>query len=310
MNHLKAYVSNIQRFSVHDGQGIRTTIFLLGCPLRCKWCQNPETLNSKPVIMMNQGLCAECGACMNACPQRAISLDEQGIMITDNQQCNYCFECTAACYFNARQVSGRQYTSDELFHDVIKDKEFYLSSGGGVTISGGEPTMHTDYCCQLFKMLKEQGIHAAIETCGYTKWESFERLIPVADLFLYDIKLFDENKHKKWTGVSNELILENLIKLDQANQNIIIRIPLIPTVNDDEAEFMKIIGFVKKLQAVEEVHILPFHQLGSSKYKLVGKLYDLEDLPEENNDRVEKCKNIALDAGFRVSIGGAGFKKR
>lgn len=305
MSKLKAYISNIQRFCVHDGPGIRTVAFFLGCPLSCKWCQNPETIRKEPQLMMNHELCARCGACIEKCSRKAITMNETGEVVTDRTLCEECFECVGECYFDARTVSGTLYTVENLYHEIIKDMEFFTQSGGGITLSGGEPTLCADFSAELLRRLK--GIHRAIETCGYTKWEEFEKLLPVTDLFLYDMKCFDEEKHKTWTGTSNQIIRENLEKLICRHKEVILRIPLVPGVNDEEKEFSNMMAFAHSLGGISEVHILPFHQIGSSKYGILGKEYDLAELKEENEKGIARCKDIAKAAGFRVSIGGAGF---
>lgn len=304
-----AYISNIQRFSVHDGPGIRTVVFLLGCPLRCKWCQNPETINAKPGLMMNHQLCSGCNACVNICPGKAISRDASGRIITDRENCCGCWKCNNECYFQARQLTGKLYTVEDVFKEIRKDEVVYKNTGGGVTLSGGEPTLHTDFCFQLLEKCRNYGIHTAIETCGYTDWENFEKLLKVTDLFLYDLKLLDGIKHKNWTGVDNAKILGNLKSLVKASADIIIRVPLIPGVNDDVEEFAGMMSFVKGLGSISSIHIMPFHQIGSSKYEMIGADYQLKDLKEQNKENVDKCAKIAADMGFRVSIGGAGFKE-
>lgn len=304
----KVYVSNFQRFSVHDGPGIRTVVFLLGCPLRCKWCQNPETLKPNPELMMNHALCSGCSACIEMCPKNAISMNESGQVVTDFQNCDRCWKCIGECYYHARQLTGKPYTVDEVLNVIKKDLIVYKNTGGGVTLSGGEPTLYTAFCYELFEKCKKDDIHTAMETCGFTDWENFEMLLKVTDLFLYDFKLFDSEKHKKYTSVDNEKILHNLEVLVKADAKVVIRIPLIPGVNDDE-EFRRIVQFVRGLKKVESIHIMPFHQIGSSKYDMIGVDYQLRNLKEENTQNVEKCKKIAAEMGFRVSIGGAGFKE-
>jgi len=308
-NSNKTYVSNIQRFSVHDGPGIRTVVFLLGCPLRCKWCQNPETLNRKPQLMINYELCSRCTACISVCPKNAISIGESGDIVTDRKKCNSCGKCVNECYYLARQLSGKSYTVEEVYDEIVKDKVFYANTGGGVTLSGGEPTVHPEFCYELFKKCKINGIHTAIETSGYAAWKIFKRISEVTDLFLYDIKLFDNKKHKKWTGVENKRILENLKNLVDCEKDITIRIPLIPGVNDNQDEFKSIIRFVKSLRRIKSVHILPFHQMGSSKYGMLGIDYQLRNLDEEKEKNIDLCKKIIIEMGLKVSIGGAGFKE-
>lgn len=305
----KVYVSNIQHFSVHDGPGIRTVVFLLGCPLRCKWCQNPEALNIKPRLMINNELCSRCTACIYVCPKKAILITSSGEIVTDRKKCNSCGKCIEECYYLARQLSGKPYTVEKVYDEIVKDKVFYANTGGGVTLSGGEPTVHLEFCYELFKKCKISDIHTAIETSGYADWGTLKKISEITDLFLYDIKLFNGEKHKEWTGKENKRILQNLKNLVNNGKNIIIRIPLIPGVNNNEKEFKSIINFVKSLKRIESVHILPFHQIGSSKYDMLNLDYQLRDLNENNHKNIEKCKKIAEEAGFKVSIGGAGFKK-
>lgn len=309
MHSEKVYISNIQRFSVHDGPGIRTVVFFLGCPLRCRWCQNPETIKPSPELMMNTELCGGCTACIETCPKKAISMDASGKIVTDLKNCEQCWKCIGECYFQARQLTGKPYTVGDVLKVIKKDLIVYKNTGGGVTLSGGEPTLHTGFCCELFERCKKDGIHTAIETCGYTDWKNLETLVKVTDLFLFDVKLIDGEKHKKWTGVDNERILHNLKELVKTDTEIIIRIPLIPGINDDEEEFGSILQFVKGLRKIQAVHIMPFHQIGTSKYDMIGAEYYLRELKEENSENIEKCRMTAVDIGFKVSIGGAGFKE-
>lgn len=308
MDNITALVSNIQKFTVHDGMGIRTTVFLLGCPLRCKWCQNPEAIKGTPDIMMSHELCTNCGACIAACPENAIYVGEDGKICTDWGKCTTCFECVKECYFKAREKTGTPYSVDELYDELVKDEEFYKTSGGGVTISGGEPMMSADFVQELFTKLKGRDINTAIETCGFAPWRCFETIFDVTDLFLYDIKLINSEKHKHWTMADNELILRNVRKLAEMGKQIIIRVPLIPDVNDGDKEFANIVTFAKSLKGVDELHILPFHQVGSSKYESVDLKYEMADWKEENAERIEKCKVMAEKMGFRVSVGGTGFR--
>lgn len=305
----KVFVSNIQRYSVHDGPGIRTVVFLLGCPLRCKWCQNPEAIDVNQQLMINSELCAGCAACLNTCRNSAISADSSGKIITDRSKCIKCWKCIDECYYGARQVSGKLYSADQVFDVVKKDDIVYKNTGGGLTLSGGEPTLHIDFSLELLKKSRSHSINTAVETCGYTKWENFEKIMDFTDLFLYDFKLFSAEKHKKWAGVDNSIIKQNLEFLVKDGRNIIIRIPLIPGVNDDEEEFSKMMDYVRSLKSISSVHIMPFHQLGSSKYEMLGIGYQLRDLEENNSINVKRCRDIAAGMGFKVSIGGAGFKQ-
>lgn len=303
------YVSDIQRYSVHDGPGIRTVVFFLGCPLRCEWCHNPETSNPKPQLMMNHQLCARCDSCMNICPNNAIYISELGQIATDKKKCNNCFKCIDECYYNARQLTGRYYTVEEVFNEVKKDKIIYKNTCGGITLSGGEPTLYPDFCNKLLKKFKMLKINTAIETCGYCDFNNFEKMINNIDLFLYDFKLFDMEKHKKYTGVDNKIILQNLKKLLDHDKKVIIRIPLIPGVNDDVREFTNILNFIRELKKINEIHIMPFHQIGSLKYDMLEIDYKMRNIDEENNMNIDKCKSLAEGMGFKVNIGGSGFKE-
>jgi len=289
---MMGYVSNIQKFSVNDGYGIRTIVFLLGCTLKCKWCQNPETLENKPTLMFVADLCKGCNRCRKVCP--------------NGEQCISCFQCAEACPYEALKLSGREMSAEQVLNEVMKDKVFYKQSGGGVTISGGEPLMQVDFTAEILRLIKKEGIGTCIETAGNVPWLNFEKVLPYTDLFLYDVKFLDPQLHTKWTGCSNRLILENLEKLVRFDKEIIIRIPLIPGINDGP-EFRAIIDRVSEFESIKEIHILPFHQLGSSKYEQMGMDYSMIDHREENDEMVRECEQYAIKKGFRVSVGGSGF---
>jgi pyruvate formate lyase activating enzyme len=299
-----AYISNIQRFCVHDGPGIRSVVFFLGCPLRCKWCQNPEAIAAAPRLMMNRALCARCGACAAACPQGAIRPGADGFPETDRALCDGCFRCVSECFFEARAATGTWYTPEALARSVLKDKAFFVQSGGGVTLSGGEPMRRPDFSLALLRLCG--AVHRTVETCGCAPWEAYASLLDDVELFLYDVKLFHADKHKAWTGVSNERILENLRRLAAAGKAIVVRVPLIPDVNDVPAEFAAILAFVRSLETIRALHLLPFHHLGSSKYAQIGRVYEMAGWREENEAGIERCREAALAAGFRVSVGGSG----
>jgi pyruvate formate lyase activating enzyme len=303
-----AYVSNIQRFCVHDGPGIRTTVFLLGCPLRCRWCQNPEALNRQPAVMFNEGKCVGCAACVEACVQRATYRASDGRIQFDRARCITCGRCVLSCYYKARELSGRPYSVPALLQEILKDRVVFRNSGGGVTLSGGEPLIQAGFVAELLGGCRSRDVHTAVETCGAVAWSQFERVLPHVDLFLYDLKLIEAGKHEQWTGIGNRTILDNARALAEAGKRIVVRVPLIPEVNDDDREFGAIARFAAGLAGVSELHILPFHQVGSSKYALVGKEYGMKDVPEENESRVARCRQIAEELGLRVSVGGTGFR--
>ena len=301
-------VSNIQRFCVHDGPGIRTVVFFLGCPLRCRWCQNPETLEREPRVMFNAQKCAGCGACAEVCDPQATYRNREGKLQFDRARCTTCGRCVLSCYYKARELSARAYSVRALLEEIEKDSVVFRNSGGGVTLSGGEPMIHPAYAAELLARCRSKGIHTAVETCGAVSWRNFEQVLPFVELFLYDLKLIDSEKHEHWTGVSNRLILENATRLAELGKRIIARVPLIRQVNDDDEEFTSIARFAAGLKNAGELHILPFHQVGSSKYELVGREYGMQDVPEENDLRIERCKQIAEGLGLRVSVGGTGFR--
>jgi pyruvate formate lyase activating enzyme len=211
------------------------------------------------------------------------------------------------CFLGARGIYGKSYTVEDCFEEILKDKVFYRNTGGGVTLSGGEPTLYPDFLIRLFELCKEEGIHTAIETCGYTSWKSFEKIAGSIDLFLYDIKVIDPEKHRVWTGVDNRLILRNAQKLARMGKKMIVRVPLVPGVNDGEEEFRRIAEFAKSLETVKTMHLLPFHHIGQSKYETLDMEYAVSDLAEPNQGTIRKCRRIAEEVGLRVNIGGSGF---
>lgn len=290
-----AYLSDYQRFSVHDGPGIRTLFFFKGCPLRCKWCQNPETQKVNVEIKWDPSKCIGCGACMDQCNNRL-----------NRALCRGCGQCAAACCSEAREIVGREYTVEELVRIALKDIIFFKKSGGGVTASGGEPLYQWNTVIHFFRELKQHGIHTAVETCGYSAASAIEELSKYTDLFLYDIKLIQEEKHIWWTGKSNKIILENVRNLKKNGKEVILRIPLIPGVNDGK-EFERICEFAKELDSHQELHILPFHQIGAPKYEEFGIHYELKEKAEAGPDVIASCVKIAQSRGLKVNVGGSGF---
>ncbi|OOB76876.1 MAG: hypothetical protein BEN19_03590 [Epulopiscium sp. Nuni2H_MBin003] len=304
----RAYVTDIQRFCVHDGPGIRTTVFYQGCPLKCKWCQNPETISLKPVILYNKELCVSCKACVSTCPNNALSCTQEGDIITDKTFCNACGKCEEECYFLARKLSSHIKTVDEVFDEVIKDEVVYKNSGGGLTISGGEPLRNFEFNYELLRRVREKNISTAVETCGLVPTSTITKMSKVVDLFLFDFKMYTQVRHKEWTGHSNTQILQNLRTLVKIHNNIVIRIPLIPNVNDTTEEFTNMMRFLKDMDGIDQIHILPFHQFGSEKYNLLDLEYELIDLIEENQKNVNKCVNIAQEINLYVNVGGTSYK--
>lgn len=298
-----AWITNIQRFSVNDGPGIRTLIFFAGCGMRCVWCQNPEAMMKKRRTMFDASKCCGCGACAIECPAGACICGEDGLFHIDREKCIGCFACIKTCYHEARTFSVTQITLHELVQEVEKDAVFYQNSGGGVTLSGGESMLQTEFCELFLRELKDQGIHVVVETAGYYPKGVLERLLPHIDLFLFDLKMIDAKKHQKYTGVNNQGILDNF-RTAAAQKPVILRVALIPGVNDGE-EFKRIIDFAADC-GIKEMHILPFHNLGDSKYEQLGVMYGMKDKDTNNEAQIAACADYARHSGMAVSIGGAG----
>ncbi len=259
-----APITDIKRFAVHDGDGIRTTVFFKGCPLQCLWCHNPESIKKEREIAFFAHKCTSCGACADLCSAHTIAKEHH----FDRTKCTQCTRCTEICPSGALVSYGKEMTVDEVFETVLQDRIFYESSGGGVTLSGGECLLYPDFCRALLAKCKEAGISCAIDTCGAVKWEAFRTVIPFTDLFLYDIKALDEKVHLACTGASNRLILENLLRLDEMWCKTEIRIPYVPSCNDKELP--AIADFIRKLHHVIRVRILPYHNFATSKYFALG----------------------------------------
>ncbi len=265
---MKATIFDIQRNSFVDGPGIRTTVFFKGCNLSCKWCHNPESQCFEKQMMLYKNKCTGCGKCAEVCPHHL-------------ESCNFCGKCEIFCPNDARKVCGKEYSPEEVLKEVIKDKTFYDTSKGGVTFSGGECMLQVDFLCEILKLCKQNGIHTAVDTAGCVSWEHFEKVLPYTDLFLYDVKCFDEQKHKEYTGVSNKLILDNLKKLsEKADVGIIIRIPVIHGVNDDEKEIRLIAEFLKDIRYTA-VEFLPYHKMGEHKYTALDMEYTEFEVPDK-----------------------------
>lgn len=264
-NEVSGMIYNIQRFSIHDGPGIRTTVFLKGCPLSCFWCHNPESQSRQPEIFLNREKCTSCGLCIPACSVSANSFDSQGSIAIDRKRCSGCGQCVGACPAGARTLMGKEYTVDEVMDVVIRDKKYYRSSGGGVTISGGEPLAQPEFACAVLKRCREEGIHTLVETSGFAAWETLEAVLQYTDLVYYDIKCIDAERHKNGTGVRNERILENAVKTAKI-VSMLVRVPVIPYFNDDPEELEKIAVFARDRLGQETIELLKYNKLCQSKY--------------------------------------------
>lgn len=297
-------VFDIKRFSIHDGPGIRTTVFLKGCPLHCPWCHNPESQDMEPGVMLRPSRCIACGACVEVCPEHAISKDEDGVIVTDPRLCRRCGTCTDECFAEARERVGREMTVEEIVSDVGRDTDFYEESGGGVTLSGGEPLMQKAFSAELLEALQRRGIHTAVDTSGAVSWSAFEAVRLHTDLFLFDIKHMDPDRHREATGAGNRRILENLEKLSALGHDIVLRFAVIPGINDGEENLRRTGAFAAGLPVRHPLSLLPYHAAASDKYKRLGQSYTLGNLSPPGDERVAEIAGIFEAYGLEVRIGG------
>lgn len=295
-------IFNIQRYSIHDGPGIRTTVFLKGCPLSCWWCQNPESQLSGQEMIFWGDRCIGCGACSTICPSGAIQI-KNGIPITEKEKCILCGKCIEKCPAIAREMIGEKLTAEEVIKEIEKDLVFYEESGGGVTFSGGEPLGQSEFLEGLLNGCREKKIHTAVDTSGYISWEILNKMIPKVDLFLYDLKLMDNERHKKYTGVSNELILENLKKLSSAHNNIFVRFPVIPGINDDYQNIRKLGEFLSSLE-MTQVNLLSYHYIGKDKYRRLGSAYKLATTQPPSKEKLSEVSTILRKFNLNVKLRG------
>ena len=284
-------VFDIQHYAVHDGPGIRTTVFFKGCPLRCAWCHNPESHKLQPEISYFRERCARCGKCAEICPQKAIVLTKKEGIIRDNGRCKVCGKCVEVCQSGAMELIGKEMSAGQIIEIVERDKIFYDNSGGGVTISGGEPTMQADFMLELLQAIKNGGIHTAIETCGFFSEALIDDLVNLVDLFLFDIKHINPETHKTFTGMSNESILSNfkVICSRIGSERIIPRVPLIPGFNADLDSIDAIVAFLKQVDYSGPVHLMPYNKMAKTKYEKMGKgaIYkDMGDLTDEDIETI------------------------
>ena len=301
------YIFNIQKFSTHDGDGVRTTIFFKGCPLRCMWCHNPESQHYYKELIFHQHKCTACGRCVVKCKQGANSIVD-GKIVFDRSKCTACGVCTDWCITEARELAGKEYTVDALVKEAMKDKIFYEQSGGGVTLSGGEvmTSQHMDYVEEVCRKLHENGVSVFIDTSGYTDYENLKRILPYVDVFLYDIKVMDPEDHKKYIGVDNSLILENLKKLSDEGAGLYIRLPIIQQVNATDEHIESVIHFLKENNIhARQVNLLPYHDIGKGKYASLDMEYHDDEMSVPVSELMEHFKSMFVEQGFnKVNIGG------
>ncbi len=297
-------IFDIKRYSIHDGPGIRTTIFLKGCALRCLWCHNPESIDPGPELMHWPGRCSRCYACIKACPLAAISKDQAGAVVIDRTRCDLCGKCAAACLYDAMQMVGREASVEDVLAEVEKDRIFYEQSGGGVTLSGGDPLVQSDFAEALIDACRSRGIRTALDTAGMSQNWVLDRLAAKTDLVLYDLKCMDEARHREFTGVSNAPILENLKRLAAAGTEIWIRIPLVHGVNDDDDHIRRTIAFLQSLKTIRRVGILPYHSGGLEKARRIGREAHFRKFETPSEERIAAVEAAFREAGFEVRRGG------
>jgi pyruvate formate lyase activating enzyme len=302
---LRAFVFNIQRFCIHDGEGIRTTFFFKGCSLDCQWCHNPEGRDFRPQLMLQGDRCRGCGACVAACPVDCISMDDR-TATTDRSRCTACGNCVESCPFMAREIAGHLYSVEELVRIAARDRIFHETSGGGVTLSGGEAMLQDpDFLLELVRELKRQGFHVAIDTCGDASYDAFSALLPYVDCFLYDIKMMDSELHRLFTGNDNQRILTNLVRLSQAGAPLHVRIPLIEGVNASDAAIDGILAFLREEVVVQKICLLPCHSMGWDKRRLLGQSGPAVGFTAPDAERMDAIADRFRKAGWTdVQIGG------
>lgn len=314
-------IFNIQRFSVHDGPGIRTTVFFKGCPLDCWWCHNPEGKSSGRDLMFWRTRCVGCGKCVSICPAQALGFvdgedrplcsDDRALPgevrrrypMLDRSLCLLCGQCVAACPARARELAGMSVTSEDVMRQILRDRPFYDQSDGGVTFSGGEPVAQPDFLLELLARCADEGIHTAVDTSGYAPWETMERVAQRAGMFLYDLKIMDDERHVLYTGVSNSVILDNLRRLAALGARVIARIPLIPGINDDDQN-IEMSGRFLRDTGISQVHVLPYHAIAIEKYNRLSQPYRLAHLPEPEEGVIGRAVRLLQRYGLHVKVGG------
>ncbi|MCX6566778.1 MAG: glycyl-radical enzyme activating protein [Candidatus Aminicenantes bacterium] len=302
---VKGFIFDVKRFALHDGPGIRTTIFFKGCPLHCLWCHNPESIDRSPELIARSARCSSCYACVKVCPARAISPGPgKGPVVVDRSKCDLCGKCVDACAYEALEIVGRRTTVGDLVAEAARDNVFYEQSGGGVTLSGGEPLAQPAFAIALLEELKARGFSTALDTSGLANEDVLARAALLSDLILYDLKTMDDSVHRRFVKSGNGLILENLRRLDRYGKPIRVRIPLVAGVNDGEENIAASIGFLKTLSSVQRVDLLKYHKGGQEKYKNLGKQSCFRIFEPPSDGRTEEIRRAFTGAGFNVSIGG------
>jgi pyruvate formate lyase activating enzyme len=292
-------VFDLRRYSIHDGPGIRTAVFLKGCPLQCAWCHNPEGMSRRRELIFRPKRCILCDDCLEVCPQGAVSRRGEEIRI-DRDRCRVSGECAAICPAEALEVVGREMSVEQVLDEAERDRVFYDRSGGGVTFTGGEPLAQPEFLLELLVACRSRGLHTAVDTSGFAPWSVFERLQPHVDLFLYDLKLMDTTRHRQWTGVSNAKILANLRQLSELGRDILVRIPILPGVNDDEENLRPMAEFLASLRHIPPVELLAYHKIAEAKYAGLGREYALPGVRSPSQERMKAIVSYLCEYGLDI----------
>lgn len=296
-------IFDLKRYSINDGPGIRTAVFLKGCPLRCQWCHNPEGQSFLPELMVRTQRCLEeCSECLVTCGPGALS-KSGGIAVVDRTRCDSCAACAEVCPTRALEMVGRRISAPALIEELEKDRVFYEESGGGVTFSGGEPLAQPEFLAEALTLCRKRELHTTIDTCGYVQREAFDRVADLADLFLFDLKVIDEARHREFTGQSNRLIQQNLRRLAGKAKKITVRLPLVPGVNDDAGNIRQTADFIRSAGGISEISLLPYHRMGKEKYRGLHKASPGESFAPPSAETLKRIKTELESQGFKVHLG-------
>jgi len=296
-------IFDVKRFSIHDGPGIRSTVFFKGCPLTCAWCHNPESQSIKPELIFRPSRCLACGECVDACPHEAIQFID-GRIVQDWNLCQVNGACVGVCYPGAREIIGKQISPEAVVQELTQDRVFYQASGGGVTISGGEPLAQPDFLKEILSLCKKEDLSTALDTCGAVDWEDLEDQLPFLDLVLYDLKIIDDTLHKEYTGVSNRQILENFRRLLEYEVDVSVRRPVIPGVNDSEEEIGQLCKYLEGKNDRIKIDLLPYHSLSQDKYLRLGRGKESSEWQTPSPDLMDRIKKQLEEFGHQVGLRG------